>query len=648
MKKTLILFSLAFALTCNAQPNPWNSGGGSTAPAPTSAKPQETTTNVNNSHALDSNTFERTQNNVFDFNSDSVNFEDGTVNWKGKTFNVGNSRVVRARFERYLATDLRSQNFKNYETILKDIQMLLAANSEEALSESVRKAWSKLYDASEYDIDNDGCLTIANTVYSVFRFRKDYQVYKLEQDWNLQNQKRLAIATASENRANEIAKEKKEYSQYQRESSIARAGGKGGAKSDANAGTNEIPPLLTGASIMNKKELVDALAKEAALKTGKSLLETKAILMFQSQTMTFLLSRRFQHAAISAQFYRHLYKSQVQDYQVGKEEFEQFFPSNVLPNNDLFESLASEAKNDVREGMIAVNNLYDSNQRYNALMRLMETFFLGENEPAVRSFDYEKKVVLHGLYRDLSAMKDMADYRDFDGILKILEHVKTIASDFPMRETLSKIQVAQQASNLKVMQARSLAFRNDVEGASAALKEAAEIWPLNPALEKFNNEVMELTIGVSKYETRFDELLEKNAYREIMGDAAEYGLALKNSPEKLKKLKEIVSNVSQIDFLIAQAKELQTQGNSYIAWEMLEKAAKIDPADAVLARAMMSLAPHVADYVKVLNKAKQSEAAGKYAMALSNYLQAQDIFPLSQDCRLGVERCAQKTLANQK
>ncbi|NBV49379.1 MAG: hypothetical protein EBR95_10180, partial [Verrucomicrobia bacterium] len=40
---------------------------------------------------------------LFNVNSDSVDLENGTMQWKGTTMNLGNTRTVRARFERYLA-----------------------------------------------------------------------------------------------------------------------------------------------------------------------------------------------------------------------------------------------------------------------------------------------------------------------------------------------------------------------------------------------------------------------------------------------------------------------------------------------------------------------------------------------------------------
>lgn len=130
-------------------------------------------------------------------------------------------------------------------------------------------------------------------------------------------------------------------------------------------------------------------------------------------------------------------KGGAQNFEVGKEEFANFYPvSNILPTNDLMESLATEARNDVREGMITVNTLYDSGQRYTALMRLMETFMLGENEPSVRAFDYEKKKVLHQIYRDAILVKTLADNRDLAAIEEALKEFPLSLTTFrPTRRT---------------------------------------------------------------------------------------------------------------------------------------------------------------------------------------------------------------------
>ena len=581
--------------------------------------------------SMDSGTFERTMDKIFDFNSDSINLEDGTLNWKGKTFEIGNSKVVKARFERYLAMDLRDQNFENYQKILREITSMLYSNNDDLSDEVIRAAWNKLYDAAEYDIDNDGCIAIANNVFQTWRMRNEFKRYRIsETDFrrNLESTKRLDLR-----HLNFMEQEQSDdlgSGSVSRHKAAAQVGKRREGEAKAKSDALEIAKMTS--ELATKKATSEATA-------------AKAVLQFQSSTLTFLLARKFQHATISAYFYRHLYKAGAQNFEVGKEQFLKFFPiSNFMPTNDVVESLATEARNDVREGMISVNTLYDSKQRYSALQRLMETFVLGENEPSVRSFDFEKKKVLLQLYRDMSALKDLGDNHDLEGIEKTLERIKEVADDFPYREIYSKVKIGKQASNLKVMEARAAAFGGDMDAARAALAEAAQIWPLNPELDKFNDEVMQMTVGISKYEKRFDELLEKKNYREIMSEAAEYAIALKTSPKKAAKLKEVVSDVSQIDFLIAQAKELDTQGNSYVAWEMLEKAKQIDEQDPVLSRAMADMAPRVADYVRLLDSAKDAEKKGANAAALTLFLAAQEIFPMSQSCREGISRNANAVL----
>ena len=68
----------------------------------------------NDGGLFESSTSEKFADKIFDTNSDSVDWDNGSINWKGKTYSIGNSRVVRARFERYLATDLSSQGVDDY------------------------------------------------------------------------------------------------------------------------------------------------------------------------------------------------------------------------------------------------------------------------------------------------------------------------------------------------------------------------------------------------------------------------------------------------------------------------------------------------------------------------------------------------------
>ena len=76
-----------------------------------------------------STTTENMTDRLFNVNSDSVDMENGSMQWKGKTFNLGNTRLMRARFERYLAAPVPAGDTKRYLETLSRIEALLAPNA---------------------------------------------------------------------------------------------------------------------------------------------------------------------------------------------------------------------------------------------------------------------------------------------------------------------------------------------------------------------------------------------------------------------------------------------------------------------------------------------------------------------------------------
>ncbi|MEY3852784.1 MAG: hypothetical protein RI910_1764, partial [Verrucomicrobiota bacterium] len=107
---------------------------------------------------------------IFNVNSDSVDMENGTMQWKGTTMNLGNSRAVRARFERYLAAPTDSGDMKRYVAILDQIQFLLSAQSinQENYYRNQQEAFNLLFKAAEFDIDANNSLTIASQVQKIW------------------------------------------------------------------------------------------------------------------------------------------------------------------------------------------------------------------------------------------------------------------------------------------------------------------------------------------------------------------------------------------------------------------------------------------------------------------------------------------------
>lgn len=588
------------------------------------AAPQQTA-QAPNTGIFESSTAERFADRIFDVKTDSID-TNGNLRWKGKTFSVGDSRIVRARFERYLSMPANLGDYENYRSILAEIEAQLAANNDNLTLENIKYAWSRLFDAAEYQIDGDSSLVIANLVYLSWRMRDEYENFK-----SAENEKERDVKTAKFH-----AKEKAEFMEY--------ASDKMKRLTSRRARNSQSSPTVGTADLGYRlQDLQRQVAELATAKAMKEAVATKAVWQFQSQILAFILERKFQQAQISAMFYRHIYRGNAQELQVGREQIKDLVQvSNFTPTADALEMIAIDARKDIADGMAAVETLYDKGDRYAALERLLETFLIGEQDVALAVFSPEKREVLRKIYKDAITIKELADSKDWGGVEEVVNEISKLAADFPSREVLSKVKTAQTASNMALLAAKQSAALGAADDVKKNIEKAALLWPLNPGIQAFNDELLGLTKGISTYVKKFDENVERGNFRDIMDEAPEYGIAFKNDSERAKKLREIVVKISQIDSLIAQAAEFERQKSPYFAWDILENASRIDSADPVLARAIARLAPEVSDYVKALNRAKDAENKKEFAAALNYYLAAQKIFPASQACRMGIERVAEK------
>lgn len=593
--------------------------------APAAPAAQQQAPQASNTGIFESSTAERFADRIFDVKTDSID-TDGNLRWKGKTFSVGDSRIVRARFERYLSMPANLGDYESYRSILAEIEAQLAANNDNLTLENIKYAWSRLFDAAEYQIDGDSSLVIANLVYLSWRMRDEYENFK-----SAENEKERDVKTAKFR-----AKEKAEFMEY--------ASDKMKRLTSRRARNSQSSPTVGTADLGYRlQDLQRQVAELATAKAMKEAVATKAVWQFQSQILAFILERKFQQAQISAMFYRHIYRGNAQELQVGREQIKDLVQvSNFTPTADALEMIAIDARKDIADGMAAVETLYDKGDRYAALERLLETFLIGEQDVALAVFSPEKREVLRKIYKDAITLKELADSKDWGGVEEVVNEISKLAADFPAREVLSKVKTAQTASNMALLAAKQAAALGAADDVKKNIEKAALLWPLNPGIQTFNDELLGLTKGISTYVKKFDENVERGNLRDIMDEAPEYGIAFKNDPERAKKLREIVVKISQIDSLIAQAAEFERQKSPYFAWDILENASRIDPADPVLARAIARLAPEVSDYVKSLNRAKDAENKKEFAAALNYYLAAQKIFPASQACRMGIERVAEK------
>ncbi len=635
MKAAFLFLSLSVSILIGQAPPPGmfdspSSSKSSPAPAPAASQPSQMI--VSPPPLIDAQAMNDLGDKAFDVESDSIDFENGSFNWKGRSFDIGSSRVARARFERYLASPRISDDDEIYLGILQKIAEMLSLAGEEDMKDSeqlndeVFKAWKLLFVAGRYELDGGASLTVANQVYNIWRIRDENQNIARGKTLMAEERKRLERELASNSWMDE-----REFNEVQKLKAEGRH-------------TGEVWEGVTDATFTAER-LAELKARLALMETQGTANGLQAKLQFQSQIVNLLLTRRYEHCLIAATFYRYAFRGSHQSLQVGLEQLQSFIPvSDFTPTVETVELLAREAIADVRVGVNTVNSLYESNELFAALERLQETYFLGEYQPEVLQYPPDRKKKLLQIYRNVTEVRNLLDLKDYAEVEAVVERTKEMAYDFPASRILSGVRSAQRLSNLSLMAAQQAIGLGDFAKAEAALARATQIWPLNPAIKNYTADMASKADISSQATMLFDEAMSRSDYRSIFDRRTEFGAALMRDPDRSALLKEAVERVGKVEILISQAEEMSSQNNAYTAWEMLLRAAEIDPDDPELARAQARLAPRVADFVSALDSAQRAEAEQNFAIALNRYLAAQDIFPASKTCDEGISRNGKKLM----
>ena len=563
---------------------------------------------------------------LFDVNSDSVDMENGSMQWKGKTFNLGNSRAMRMRFERYLSSPAAGGDVLKYQQLLQRIEKLLSPGTINAANyvANQQEAFNLLFQAAEFEVDGNNCLTIATQVQKVWNMRQEYR--QLEISKNQLEALRKVQEGVVINRADKI-----EAANDERSAQTGKAGAPKLAKS--TGGNTELGYRVKD----EQRTQAEILAKNAE----QTALGLKAQVEFQSQMVGFLLARRYRHCTISTAFYRQLFKSGNQSIKVGAKEVKEFFPvSDFVPTLESIDTLAREAMNDVTVGMRTVDELVKQGELYGAFERLQETYFLGEFEPSVMTYEQAKKREMLELWRDLRELQRLGDEHDLANVEGYVNKVRGRARDFPGAAILSKVNNAINASNMAVLSAKQAALAGDTAKAEAALERATKIWPQNPGVKEFANQVVSRQDTLAQKIPEFDRLVAEAKWRDIFNKKLEFALALAQDKARSDKLRQVVNRIGELDANIQKASVLASQNNPYLAWDVIVETSRAEPDDLILAKTRSEIAPLVADYARTIGLAEKLEKDGGDAAALAAWLQAQDLNPASPACGAAIKRLA--------
>lgn len=561
---------------------------------------------------------------IFNVNSDSVDMENGTMQWKGTTMNLGNSRAVRARFERYLAAPTDNGDMKRYIETMDRIQYLLSPQviNQENYYRNQQEAFNLLFKAAEFDIDANNCLTIASQVRKIWTMKSEFAqiaISKNELEAIRKHQEGIIV-----NRADRMEEANDERSSNQ---------GKGKSLTKGSTGATELAYKV--------KDEARTQAEILAKNTEMTALGLKSKIEFQSQMVSFLMSRRFRHSLITSSFYRVLFKGGSQNIVVGAKEVKEFFPiSDFVPTLESFDTLSREAIKDVTKGMQTVDDMVKQGELYGAFERLQETYFLGEFEPLVMSYPQDKKRDMLELWRDLRELQRLGDEHDLANVEGYVNKVRGRARDFPGAPILSKVNNAINASNMSLLSAKQAVLVGDTTKAETALERATKIWPQNPAIKEFANQVVSRQDKLAQLVPDFDRMVTEAKWRDIYNKKLEFALALAQDKPRSDKLRQIINRVGELDGNIQKASVLASQGNPYLAWDVIVETYKTESDDLVLAKTRSDIAPLIANYAQLIGMAEKLEKDGAEAAALTAWLAAQDLNPASPTCGAAVKRLA--------
>ena len=555
------------------------------------------------------------------------------ITWDGKSWDINNQRLFRARFEKYLnAPEQTSQDNIEYQSVLKEIiDTLSPSNLNQG---SVDKAYALLPVASRYRSDASLCDSLANTIYSVWLSKKSNQnlvkadaALKREEDrlrWN-------AAITADR----DVKMDRPPDSKNKEASKVW-------AEDQRMRRDIEMQPYLT------RFAEIEALKKSNFAKREANKIQKKVD--FQALLGQFFLQRRFQHVLIGTRFYRVIFGDGDSKFDLNKDSasakvFSDY--TGLPPTLEVLESLANEAIRDIEEGTEAFIFLMEKGEMNSATERLAEVFLIGEYMPPIRKLPREEKrkaLAYAQLGNKLLSNMETKQYGVAEGIIGEME---AMASDFDSSKPRAKIETVRTVSRMHLNKAKAAAVSGQIEIVEEELYQATELWPTNPELAKVSAELFKGADVQQQALNDLDRLVSQKNFRQIYDDKVRYIAATAMYPEKQDLLKGILERMTKIEAAIIRAEEVASRGDHAGAWESVEQAYleyKDEIADSKLSQVRANMTTHAPQFVQSIRKAQELEQKNQIGSSLAWYLQSRRLYPMSSFANEGIRKMVSQIL----
>jgi len=562
-----------------------------------------------------------------------------TISIGGVTIPLGDNRLLKARFEKYLnqppESDDEARTYReNITKILDTISPLRASGTP-----NLKEAFLLLPRAASYPGDANLCSSLAEAIYMALLAKKDgNQLNDLNK--SIEDEKKAIIREADWAARNE------------RDPTLGNrtpvgGGGQGQAQNNRptqspGSGTNSLKYKDT----LRRIAEIEAMKKQNIIRNEAQIIQTKT--QYQVNMVQWFTQRRYEHVLMASRFYNQIWKDGDQTLRIDKNsDVSKLFSQSlgISPTVSSLDSLSNEAIREVDKYIEAFNHLLSQNELHSASQRLMEAYALGEYLGPVATLPLEKKRRIAEYVRDLHELYGALQARDYVRGKTLSDQLKAAAKDYPSSKVDSVISGYTLASDLAIEEAKSHLISRNSDQASAKIQQAAEIWPTNPKLEEFRTLVSNSGVIVTA-RNDFDRLLSEGNYREIARRQYEFAPAIQGDTNREDAFKQIMQNLQTIEASLGKAAEFSRVGQNYSAWEQLADVREQFPDDPKLGRELELLAPKVADFTLALDKARQFEnrTPKQTGSALTWFLKARSIYPQSAQADKGIKRLLDEIL----
>jgi Asp-tRNA(Asn)/Glu-tRNA(Gln) amidotransferase C subunit len=557
-----------------------------------------------------------------------------TITVGGVAIPLGDNRLLKARFEKYLSQPPESD--ESAEKYRETIANILATISPfRSGGPDLYAAFTQLPGASAYPGDANLCGSLAESIYMAMLAKQD-----------VNGLKKLNLSIEEEKKA--IILEGDWKARHERDKDL-------GETKDLNDKKPKAQPALNPGAGVNSLKYADTLRRIAEIETLKKAniirteagtLRTKA--QYQVSMIQWFVQRRYEHVLMAARFYNQIWKDGDATLRVDKDsDVSKLFSESVAvsPTVASLDSLSNEAIRETAKYIEAFDLMLSRDELHNASQRLMEAYALGEYLAPVATLSLEKKRRVAEYVRDLHELYGTLQAHDYTKTMELAARLKTSAKDFPSSKVDSAIAAYTLASDLAIEEAKGHLLAKESDKAAAKIQAAAEIWPTNPKLKEFRNLVSN-SGGLVMIRNDFDRLLSEGNFREVARRQYEIAPAIQGDATREDAFKQIMTSLTKIETALGKASEFSKMGQDYAAWEQLAKMREDFPDDPKLGRELEQLAPKVADFTRALDKARQFEnrTPKQIGSALSWYLKARSIYPQSNLADAGAKRLTDEIL----